>query len=125
MVVCVEPVAGPEPREFRFRLAVGPRARRTVIASRDCPAAQAHLATLSQLVSPTPFVTDVDGPELIPVRADGARYRLETSAHYGDEPNLRRINNAKLIVEADSDSPLARWVDGIVGALNDCAPTTP
>jgi hypothetical protein len=132
-IVCVEALPGPEfgarprtvPQQFRFRRTIGLRARETVIASSDCPAARERLASLSGLPSPTPFTTDVDGPEIILVVADGSLYRLETRAHYGLEPGLRGINDVSLIVEAQSRTPLALWVDEILAALNDCSTAIP
>ncbi len=125
ITICVQVVPGPEPQQLRFLRTMGPAARTTVISSTDCPIARARLAALSQLAFPQPFVPEVDGPETLPVIADGTTYRVRMPARFRFDAASNDIDDATVTVEAYSRNPLARWVDDFLEAIEVCPVAAP
>ncbi len=82
--------------------------------SRDCSAALVPVRRLRRLRMPHPDVPDLSGNEYGIVVTDGARYVLEGHAmHPGNYLGDYRI-------ESNVGTPLARWIDTMLAALEPC-----
>lgn len=85
--------------------------------TKRCPQARQVLVSATRLDTPAvsvPFLTD----DYIAVTADGVGYRLKASAQY-ENSGLGEIE-----FSSNSGTPLARWVDQSLSALESCWTTT-
>ena len=91
--------------------------------SRDCPAALEHIRELPHLVMPAPHVPPLDGEEQLVVVTDGARYVLEGRGSFPfrrSDASPHDRTHADYRIESNVGTPLARWVDSMLAALQPC-----
>jgi len=89
------------------------RANTGYASSRLCPVALEQLTRLEELEMPRPDVIG-HGREYQIVILDGARYRLRGRALHADG------QSAGYEIDSNVGSPLARWVDAMLAALEPC-----
>jgi hypothetical protein len=77
-----------------------------------CPAVLPILQAVESLELPRPNLHGF-GDELEVITMDGAEYTLTTSAPYGG-------NDSDLTVRSNVGTPLARWIDAALTALEPC-----
>lgn len=79
----------------------------------ECPVAHDRLESLEQMPMPAPDLPGF-GREMTQIIADGAQYVLEARAIHQDGQlgDLRLTSNV--------GSPLARWIDALMAALEPC-----
>ena len=92
----------------------------TWTGTRRCPAGRAPLVALENMPLPVPDVPGL-GEDTESITLDGVNYRLEGSARYSGA-------SARLMLQSNVNTPLARWVEETFAALKPCwrqRPNTP
>ena len=111
--VCVE--RSREPGQWSLRRTATDRSGAesvTYTDTRACPAALQVLQAVENLELPRPDLPGF-GKELEVITLDGAGYSLTTAALYGGDAG-------EIKVQSNVGTPLARWIDGALNALEPC-----
>jgi hypothetical protein len=78
-----------------------------------CPAVREVVRAMHDVAAPRPAPPGIDEPSNIVVTADGTGYQLRAPGRYGDLM-------ARVEMSSNVGTPLARWVDSSLGALDRC-----
>lgn len=100
------------PSEFDFYLQTTQPNRSFHASSGSCPGTHSKLVELEELTMPMPDVPNV-GREVELITLDGAQFRLSIDGLYGQL-------GAWIALESNHGTPLANWIDAMLGVLEPC-----